>query len=202
MSAGDVAEEVQEWSDSAAEHAEAAARKQIEETGKRFVPYAGRTGPLPDFRIERLRGNEPTQLSRAGESWLLYETARTAITRHAYSPTETFQHAIHAFDYSLGPESAALLAGTRADAFILLTAVDQVPDAGRSTLIGVGAAAALTTGSYAGPGATPARLTAALVHAKTGDILWINGVQMPLSDLRDPAANAALVDLLFEGMNR
>ena len=103
-------------------------------------------------------------------------------------------------DYTLGTEARALLDGTEADAFLLMIATDHVPTAERQALIGIGAAAALATQTYAGPGATPAELVAALVDAKTGDILYFNKVSMPLSDLRDPKANKALVDLVLAGM--
>jgi hypothetical protein len=64
----------------------------------------------------------------------------------------------------------------------------------------VGAAAALYTGGYGGPGATPAELIAALVDSGSGDILYFNRVSLPLSDLRDPDSNRALVDLVLKGM--
>ena len=92
------------------------------------------------------------------------------------------------------------MAGTRADAFLLMIASDDIPTKGRQAMIGFGAAAALYTGGYGGPGATPAELTAALVEASSGDILYFNRVSMPLADLRDPKTNRALVDLVLKGM--
>ena len=36
----------------------------------------------------------------------------------------------------------------------------------------------------AGPGATPAKVTLALVESATGDLLWFNTLSLPFSDLR------------------
>jgi hypothetical protein len=204
MSSGDIEQEVQDWSDAANELAQAAVRERIEAMGKTFVPYAGSRGPRPDFRLgrenparRRDRGND-----QAADSWLLFESAKEAILRHTYDITQVFPERLEQFDYTLGAESVALLDGTRADAFLLMTATDYVPTTDRQALIGVGAAAALYTGSYGGPGATPAELTAALVDARTGAILWFNKVSMPLSDLRDPKANSALVNLVLKGIDQ
>ncbi|MFK7894804.1 MAG: hypothetical protein AB8G23_03150 [Myxococcota bacterium] len=203
MSSGDIEQEVQDWSDDANELAQSAVRTRIEALGKTFVPYAGTRGPRPDFRLGR--ENPARRLAAAGsdkasDSWLLFESAKEAILRHTYDITQAFPERIEKFDYTLGQDAAALLGGTRADAFLLMTATDYVPTADRQALIGVGAAAFLYTGSYGGPGGTPAELTAALIDSRTGDILWFNKVSMPLSDLRDPKANAALVDLVLKGI--
>ncbi len=204
MSSGNVEQEVQDWSDAANQLAQVAVRERIEAMGKTFVPYAGTQGPRPDFRLGR--ENPARQRDRgsdaAGDSWLLFESAKEAILRHTYDIMQVFPERLEQFDYTLGSDGVALLAGTRADAFLLMTATDYVPTTDRQALIGVGAAAALYTGSYGGPGATPAELTAALVDSKTGALLWFNKVSMPLSDLRDPKANAALVDLVLKGIDQ
>ena len=87
------------------------------------------------------------------------------------------------------------------------TALELCQDAAQAAddpdaLIGFGALAALYTGGYGGPDATPAELIAALVESSSGDILFFNRVSMPLSDLRDPESNKALVDLVLQGMHR
>ncbi len=202
MSSGNIEQEVQEWSDVANQHAQAAVRAHVESIGKTWVPFSGKHGPRPDFRIgiESVDGAGPPD--RAEESWLLFESAKEAILRHTYDIANVFPAQMSAFDYTLGREAAALLGGTRADAFLLMIATDHVPTADRQALIGVGTLAALYTGGYGGPGATPAELIAALVESQSGDILFFNRVSMPLSDLRDPEANKALVDLVLKGMAR
>jgi len=202
VSSGDVAMEVQEWTDAAYENAQAAVQTRVEGMGKRFVPFAGSRGPRPDLRVDGGDVNSRVELTPAGESWLLFESAREAILRHTYDPTQVFPDQMKRFDYALGEEARTMLAGTPADAFLLMIARDSVPTADRAALVGVGAAAALYTGSYGGPGTTPAELTVALVESRTGEILWFNHVSMPLTDLRDPASSAKLVDLVLKGMGR
>lgn len=202
MSSGDVEQEVQEWSDAANQNAVVSVEREIEAMGKRYVPFAGEGGPRPEFRMGTADVNSRTSLPPAGESWLLFESAKEAILRHTYDPLQTFPNLMAHFEYTLGIEASALLSGTKADAFLLMIATDSIPTAGRQALVGVGAAAALYTGSYGGPGATPAELTVALVEAHSGDILWFNRVSMPLSDLRDPESNAKLVALALQGMDR
>jgi len=200
MSSGNIAQEVQDWSDAANEHARAAVRSYVEAAGKTYVPYAGDHGPRPEFRLGVEAPARNARIDRAEESWLLFESAKEAILRHTYDVANVFPERMTSFDYTLGPEARALLAGTRADAFLLMIATDHIPTADRQALIGVGALAALYTGGYSGPGATPAELIAALVEADSGDILFFNRVSMPLSDLRDPDSNKALVDLVLKGM--
>lgn len=202
MTAGDVEEEVQEWSDAAHAHARVAVADEVRKAGRTFVPFAGASAPRPDFRLGAERVAHAGAPSRAEESWLLFESVKEAVLRHTYDPANTFPERLKRFDYTLGPEAAALLGGTEADAYLLMIATDHVPTADRQLLVGASLAAMLATGSYAGPGATPAELIAALVETRTGDLLWFNRVEMPLSDLRDPATNAALVELVLKGMDR
>lgn len=200
MSSGDVEQEVQEWSDAANAHAQVAVREVVESLGKTFVPYAGEHGPRPDFRLGKQDWNARPQVSDGEQSWLLFEVSKEAILRHTYDMTQLFPDQLSGFDYTLGLESRALLDGTPADAFLLMIASDGIPTLDRQALIGVGAAAAAVTGSYGGPGATPAELVVALVESRTGDILYFNKVSMPLADLRDAEANKRLVALALAGL--
>jgi hypothetical protein len=200
MSSGNVEQEIQEWSDAANEHAQGAVRDVVTGMDKAFVPYAGRRGPVPDFRLGVDDVNRRAEGGPGEQSWLLFESAVSAILRHTYDLAQIFPRQMEHFDYTLGTEARALLAGTEADAFLLMIATDYVPTVDRAALIGVGAAASLVTGSYAGPGATPAELTVALVDSRSGDILFFNRTSMPLVDLRDPDANKALVAGVLKGM--
>ena len=202
VSSGDIAQEVQEWTDAGYENAKVAVQARVEGMGKRFVPFAGSQGPRPDLRVDGGDVNSRVELTPAGESWLLFESAREAILRHTYDPMQVFPDRMSDFDYALGEEAQAMLAGTPADAFLLMIARDSVPTADRAALVGVGTAAALYTGSYGGPGTTPAELTVALVESRSGEILWFNHVSMPLTDLRDPASSTKLVDFVLQGMGR
>ena len=83
-----------------------------------------------------------------------------------------------------------------------MIATDFVPTGERQALIGVGAAAMLMTGSYGGPGATPAELTVALVEASSGDVLFFNkDLDAPGPTCATRRASKALVDGVLKGMN-
>jgi len=204
MSAGDTEEEVQDWTDSAYANVMTAVKAEVEELGRTFVPYAGEA--LPHRRIQHdgtaARRAAEAGFSRAEDTWLLFEAANLAIMRHAYDPWNTFPQNLSNFDYTLGREAKTLIGDTRADAFLLVIATDHVPTRERAALVGVGLAMGAMTASYAGPGATPAKLTLALVETETGDFLWFNTLSLPFTDLRDEATDQALVDTVMKGLVR
>ena len=204
MSAGGTEEEVMSWSDAAYEHVVSAVRAEVEELGRTFIPYTG--DPLPHRRIRYGRpageAEGPRERSAAEESWLLFEAANLAIMRHAYDPWNTFPDRVSNFDYTLGREGAALLGNTDADAYMLIIATDHIPTRDRAALVAAGVAMGAVTGSYAGPEATPARLTLALVEARSGDLLWFNTLSLPLSDLRDEKTDQVLVDMVMKGLEQ
>lgn len=202
MTAGGTEEEVQDWSDAAYAHVVAAVEAEVAELGRTFVPYAGE--PLPHRTIRHdgkaaeraaARGHGPAE-----DSWLLFEAANLAILRHTYDPWNTFPDRQKRFDYTLGPEARALIGDTPADAFLLVVATDHIPTRERAALVAAGLAVGAMTLSYAGPGATPAKLTLALVESTTGDILWFNTLSLPLTDLRDEKTDQALIDTLMKGL--
>jgi hypothetical protein len=201
MSAGDTEEEVQGWSDEAYAHVIDAVKSEVAELGREFVPYAGEE--LAHRMIIRTGGAERASAdghSAAEDSWLLFEAANMAIMRHAYDPWNTFPEKVKNFDYTLGPEARSLIGDTKADAFMLIIASDHIPTRERAALVAVGLAAGAMTMSYAGPGATPAKLTLALVESATGDILWFNTLSLPFTDLRDEATDQALIDTVMKGL--
>ena len=53
------------------------------------------------------------RVSEGEQSWILFESAKEAILRHTYDMTQLFPEQMSNFDYTLGAESRALLAGTR-----------------------------------------------------------------------------------------
>ena len=202
MSAGDTEEEVQDWSASAYANVMSAVEKEVEELGRTFVPYAGAALPHRTIRHdgEAARRAAGAGFTPAEDTWLLFEAANLAIMRHAYDPWNTFPHKISDFDYTLGRNAKNLIGATSADAFLLVIATDHVPTRQRAALVGVGLAMGAMTASYAGPGATPAKLTLALVETETGDFLWFNTLSLPFTDLRDEATDQALVDTVMKGL--
>jgi len=204
MSAGSTEEEVQAWSDAAQAHVVEAVKAEVAELGRTYVPFAGER-PHADVRVGTAREQAATGAAArtpAEDSWLLFEAANLAIMRHAYDPWQTFPSSLKSFDYTLDRAAASLLGGTKADALMLVVAVDHVPTRHRQALVAMGLGMAAMTGSYAGPGATPAKLTLALVEAKTGDILWFNTLSLPFTDLRDEATDEKLVEAVMKGLPR
>lgn len=204
MSAGDTEEEVLDWSDAAYGHVIEAVKAEVEELGRVFVPYEGEVLSHRSIRMDRddVAGAAEDGFSPADDSWLLFEAANLAIMRHAYDPWNTFPEKVSHFDYTLGREARTLIGDTPADAFLLIIATDHVPTRERSTLVAAGLLAGALTASYAGPGATPAKLTLALVEVQTGDLLWFNTLSLPFTDLRDEATDQALVDTVMKGLER
>ncbi len=202
MSAGDTEEEVRDWSESAYAHVVAAVEAEVEELGREFVPYAGADLPHRTIRRDDAAAARAAEAgyTEAEDTWLLFEAASLAILRHAYDPWNTFPHKISDFDYTLGSEASTLIGPTPADAFLLVIATDHVPTRQRAALVAAGIAVSAMTASYAGPGATPAKLMLALVETETGDILWFNSLSLPFTDLRDQATDQALVDTLMKGL--
>lgn len=202
INAGNVEEEVQAWTDEAHRHVVAAVEKEVAELGRVFVPYAGDGLGAVRLRVDGRsalspRFDEPTE---ALDSWLLFEAVNLAVMRHTYHPLHTFKGRIEGFDYTLGPQGAALLGETDADAFLLVIATDHIPTRDRQALIAAGLLVGAMTMSYGGPGTTPAALTLALIESRSGDLLWYNRLEMPLSDLRDEGTDAVLVDLVMKGL--
>jgi hypothetical protein len=206
MSAGDMEEEVQEWSDAAHAHVIDAVKAEVQELGRAYVPFAGGARPFVDQRLDAASAapapGEARERTAAEDSWLLFEAANLAILRHTYDPLNTFPTRMKDFDYTLGPEAASLLGDTEADAFLLVVATDHIPTRERQALVAAGLAMGAMKGGYAGPGMTPARLTLALVERRTGDILWFNTLALPLSDLRDADTDRVLVDMVMKGLER
>jgi len=205
MSAGNMEEEVQEWTDEAHDHVIAAVKKEVAELGRTYVPFAGGAVAHVDHRLDAAaadRPGAPRERSAAEDSWLLFEAANLAIVRHTYDPLNTFPTRMKDFGYTLGPDAASLLGDTTADAFLLVVATDHIPTRERQALVAAGLAMGAMKGGYAGPAWTPARLTLALVESRSGDILWFNTLALPLSDLRDEKTDRVLVDMVMKGLDR
>lgn len=200
MSSGNTEEEVQEWTDAAHASVVAAVEAEVAELGRTYVPYVGESGPLVDHRLDAPAAAVGGERSEAEDSWLLFEAANLAIMRHTYDPLHLFPTRMKDFGYTLGPEASSLLGDTKADAFLLIIAVDHIPSRDRQALVAAGLAMTAVTGSYGGPGATPAKLTLAMVESKSGNILWFNTLSLPLSDLRDEKTDRVLVDMVMKGL--
>lgn len=144
---------------------------------------------VTDFEPDRL---SPSQRDIYNETLLLYELVSGSIVRHAfnvqYAPHQHglspfFPEKARDFTFSLGKELSDLASDV--DAYVIVLGFDQRSSAGRKAL-GVGRtliAAAL--GVVAVPQGGGNLFTAALIDAKTGDILWFTKTPKPY-DLREP----------------
>lgn len=144
---------------------------------------------VTDFEPDRLSAS---QRDIYNETLLLYELVSGSIIRHAFNAQSAprqqrlspfFPEKARNFTFSLGKELSDLASDV--DAYLIVLGFDQRSSAGRKAL-GVGrtlVAAAL--GVVAVPQGGGNLFTAALIDAKTGDILWFTKTPKPF-DLREP----------------
>lgn len=144
---------------------------------------------VTEFDPERLSGS---QRDVYNETLLLYELVSGSIIRHAFNVQQAphqqrlspfFPEKARDFTFSLGKELSDLASDV--DAYLIVRGFDQRSSVGRKAL-GVGrtlVAAAL--GVVAVPQGGGNLFTAALIDAKTGDILWFTKTPKPF-DLREP----------------
>jgi len=187
LSAGGTREQMDEWSETARHNVVAAISKRL--TAR---------GPLT------LKAFEPEQGSALEEEYrdvrALYEAVSASVIIHTYAPETTFTTKQERFEYSLGP-LPELAEAAKTDALLFVYAEDHISSAGRAALnvftVLIGAAAGLAI--IPAGGAT--MVTAALVDAKTGDLLWFNAqVSHGGHDLRNPASVDSLIADTFAAL--
>ena len=161
ISAGEVPELMDEWTD--------AARKN--------VVYAVRTR-LPGKGAFDMREFDPTQSEAVKEEFedasALFRAVTLSVVLHTYPETGAqFETKMKQFDYSLGP-LPRIREASGADAVLFIEGVDQVQSSGRIArdvaLLVVGAAFGVIVVPQGGLTA----ISAALVDSQTGDMLWFN----------------------------
>jgi hypothetical protein len=194
--AGGVDEEVLEWSAQARERLAAAVRERADRLGHlRFVPFEGPAAPLAESSAN------VSERTIRDETWELFEAVVRAIRLHTYGGPQLFAQRRTAFDYTLGSEAGELVAGSGADAVLLVVAFDHVETAGREAVRAAGVVMAAILGVGYVPPPSPAVVTIALVEAGSGDILWFNQVASPYADLRDRSSDNELVELALRGLD-
>jgi hypothetical protein len=120
----------------------------------------------------------------------LHRAVGSSILVHQYIPELALPSKKGKFDWSLGPEAAAIARSQNADYAMFLFVRDSYMTGGRAALIVVAAAfgIGLQGGSQVG--------FASVVDLKTGDIVWFNRLGRQSGDLRTPEVAGETVNAL------
>lgn len=177
MSAGGLLEPKAEWTDAALKNMHAALEAAAKTYKVKLIDYRPEQGTAEDQALSR----ELVRLHRAVGS---------AILVHQYIPGQELPSKAGKFDWSLGPEVAAIAQSQKADYALFLFVRDSYASAGRVGVIVV--AALLGVGV---PGGAQIGF-ASVVDLKTGDIVWFNRLARAEGDLRTPEAAAETVKVL------
>lgn len=176
LTAGGLEEPHAEWSEAALKHMRAALDTEAK----------ARNVTLVDFQIER---GTPEDRATSLALVKLHRAVGGAVMLHQYMglalPAKEGR-----FDWSLGPEVAAIARQHEADYALFLFVRDSYATAGRVAVIVVGALLGVGV-----PGGAQVGF-ASVVDLKTGDIVWFHRLVRPHGDLRTPDAAGETVKAL------
>lgn len=179
VTAGDVSEEVPEWSAEVSKNV----LKALSETIKSDKS-------LSEVGFPRLA---PVSAAVVEEHIALYKlVADTAVS------TE-LDHKVRRFDFSIGPGLATLQRETGADAAIMVYGRDYVSTAGRKAKAVLGNLPIV--GAFTGPPPALGRswVGIGVIDLRTGDLLWLNNeTRGSTSNLRDAADAKDIIRSIFE----
>lgn len=181
LSAGGVQEEQEEWSRQAEGNVITALQEQLK--------------ARPGLQLEYLSPGSLPQETKANltETQALFDAVNISILLHTYGPEPMrFPDKVDNFDYSLGME-VNKLAG-QADALLVVRAEDHISTEGRKAL----QAASVILGALVGVVMVPAggatMVSAALIDARSGSLLWYNWIGSGGGyDLREAASTNSLI---------
>ena len=177
LSAGGLPEPKSEWTDTALKHMRAALGDQAKQYKVKLVDYNPTSGTTED---------QTTSLDLVK----LHRAVGGSVLVHQYIPGRELPSKAGKFDWSLGPEVAAIARSHTGDYALFIFVRDSYASAGRVGMIMV--AALLGVGV---PGGAQVGF-ASLVDLKTGDIVWFNRLARGHGDLRTPEAAAETVQVL------
>jgi hypothetical protein len=178
LTAGGVQEPHAEWTEAALKNMHAALEDQAQQYKVRLFDYQGQRG-TPEDQATCL---DLVKLHRA--------VGNTVLLNH-YNPMFQLPSKGAKFDWSLGPEAAAIARTQRADYALFIYVRDSYASSGRVAVMVVAA----MFGAVA-PGGTQVGF-ASLVDLKSGDIVWFNRLARAEGDLRTPKAAAETVKVLI-----
>ena len=143
---------------------------------------------LVDFAPNR---GTPEDREKSLDLVRLHRAVGSAILVHEYIQELALPSKKGKFDWSLGPEAAAIARSQNADYAMFLFVRDSYTTGGRAALIAVAAAfgIGLQGGSQVG--------FASVVDLKTGDIVWFNRLARGTGDLRTPEVAGETVNALI-----
>ena len=176
MTAGGMREPNAEWTDAAHANIRTALEQRARAHNVRLVQFNPDGGTAEEQKVS----TEMVALHRA--------VGMAALTNYFLGPK--LPNKDGKFDWSLGPQAAAIARAQGADYALFLFVRDSYASAGRVAVIAVYAlfGVGVPGGSQIG--------FASLVDLKTGDIVWFNWLQRASGDLRTPQAAAETVQAL------
>jgi hypothetical protein len=184
LSAGGVAEKVDEWTRSANQAATEVARE-MESSGQHFNIV----------ELPPLSADNQLLLEQYGA---LYELVMFSAYAAQTSPFPAWQERAGRFDYTLGPGLARLREHTQADGALFVVGTDYISTAGRKAAMAMGILFGAATGVYAGPSGAPTFLSVGVVDLQTGNVAWFaTEFQVGNRDLRKKGDVDSMVRELF-----
>lgn len=177
LTAGGLEEPQAEWTAAALKHMRAALDAEAKHYKVRLVDYQAERGTPED---------QATSL----ELIKLHRAVGGSVLVHRYLPGLQLPTKGESFDWSLGPEVAAIGRNQGADYALFLFVRDSYASAGRVAVMVVGALLGVGV-----PGGAQVGF-ASVVDLKTGNIVWFNRLARPQGDLRTPDAAAETVKAL------
>ena len=185
ISAGELVEEVREWS-----------QKASGEAVKSVAGLAQSSGMFEVVQPSRLSDAERGALDQYASLYALVSGSAYAAQHSMYG---AWQKRAAEFDYTLGPGMDSIGKNTKLDAVVFVVGTDYISSASRKAAMALGMALGVLTGRYLGPESKPAFLSAGIVDMHTGELLWYSTeLRSGSDDLRDPAVVKSLVEDLFK----
>lgn len=179
ISAGGLAEKVDDWTKQAAANVNTGVRRYVEQKGRLQVM------PMPTLSAE--------EQAKLDQHIALYDVVGSDAFLFGKSADPAWAHKRTQFDYTLGDGLAFLKQKSGADAAIFVTGVDHVSSSGRKAAFVVGAL--LGVGIPLGS----SLLHVGVVDLATGDLLWTNyDASYAGKDLREAKDAEAMVFEIFK----
>lgn len=184
ISAGELVEEVDEWS-----------KKASGEAANSVEALAQSTSLFELVQPSKLSDAQRATLEQHSALYILVAGSAN-LARH--SSFDAWRSRAADFDYTLGPGMAGVAESEKLDAVVFVVGTDYISSSSRKAAMALGVALGLLTGRYVGPESKPAFLTAGVVDMRSGELLWYSTeFRGGSDDLRDPAVVKSLVDHLF-----